>query len=156
MKMLAVEGKSLWINSWKQNVDKLLHRAVFRDKCTTAVRLLAHSGNIFALQDFVLGKIWKNLWDQSRKVRQSCMFGDFFGSSIGHLLNKLVIKRLLILESSHHILVFPGLETFCLSDNWYQWGDLTKTDTEKNNDIDIDIKIAQLKMRHFGDLFSLV
>ena len=54
MKMLAVEGKSLWINSWKQNVDKLLHRAVFRDKCTTAVRSLAHSGNIFALQDFVL------------------------------------------------------------------------------------------------------
>ena len=55
----------------------------------------------------------------------------FFGSSIGHLLNKLVIKRLLILESSHHILVFPGLF-----------------------DIDIDIKIAQLKMRHFGDLFK--
>ena len=90
-----------------------------------------------------------------RYVKVACL-EIFFGSSIGHLLNKLVIKRLLILESSHHILVFPGLETFCLSDNWYQWGDLTKTDTEKNNDIDIDIKIAQLKMRHFGDLFSLV
>ena len=33
---------------------------------------------------------------------------------------------------------------------------MTKTDTGKNNDIDIDIKIAQLKMRHFGVLFSLV
>ena len=36
-RMLALEAKSLWINSWKQNVDKLLLTAVFGDKCTRPV-----------------------------------------------------------------------------------------------------------------------
>ena len=80
MKTLGLEAKSksLWINSWKQNVDKLLLSAVFRD-ISASVHCSVHYIAMQKVQTSVIYCIgWNGHSANEKRVRDVCNVLHYF------------------------------------------------------------------------------